>query len=230
MERCYCFSFSFVFSKSLELSKAWFGVKVFRILYRYSVLQGSLWFRTRKSREVENWNGTIFSTKSWKFLIIRYKLFESYGWVREFICLIRGCLTAGEESREFHWQWHQNIRCRWRGLGDIGRLFKLYVRECIINSLFVEHDFEKHIVFLCRLVPIKLKDRNFGNELENGSYDGLLGLIQSNQSQIIPRSGVFRGRLSLVDYTIPLWNIRYSWFRKKFRIIFNRNKAINNSS
>ncbi|XP_016839123.2 glutamate receptor 2-like [Nasonia vitripennis] len=64
------------------------------------------------------------------------------------------------------------------------------------------------------LVPVRLQERNFGNELENGSYDGILGLIQSNQSQIIPRSGIFRNRLSLVDYTVPLWNIRYHLYIK----------------
>ncbi|XP_058805859.1 glutamate receptor ionotropic, kainate glr-3-like [Phymastichus coffea] len=59
------------------------------------------------------------------------------------------------------------------------------------------------------LVPIKLENKNFGNELENGTFDGLLGLIQQNQSQIIPRAGAFASRLNLVEYTVPLWTIRY---------------------
>ena len=58
------------------------------------------------------------------------------------------------------------------------------------------------------LIPIKLDKRDFGNHYDNDTYDGILGLIQQNRSQIIPRTGVFSSRLPLLDYTIPLWTMR----------------------
>ncbi|CAB0044614.1 unnamed protein product [Trichogramma brassicae] len=54
-----------------------------------------------------------------------------------------------------------------------------------------------------------MEQRNFGSQQDNGSYDGILGRLQANDSQIVPRSGMFRGRLDLLEYTVPLWSIRY---------------------
>ncbi|KAJ8665328.1 hypothetical protein QAD02_006990 [Eretmocerus hayati] len=64
------------------------------------------------------------------------------------------------------------------------------------------------------LIPVKLETKNFGHKLENGSYDGVLGLIQQNLSQIIPRCGIFKKSLALLDYTIPFWRIRYHLYIK----------------
>ncbi|XP_023248568.1 uncharacterized protein LOC106638147 [Copidosoma floridanum] len=64
------------------------------------------------------------------------------------------------------------------------------------------------------LVPIKMESRNFGGRLANGSYDGILGLIHRNESQIVPRSGIFSDRLSLLQYTMPLWRVRYHLYIK----------------
>lgn len=69
----------------------------------------------------------------------------------------------------------------------------------------------KNIMKMCsifRLKPIKVANRNFGTKLPNGSYDGLLGLLERNESQILPRSNVDKANFQILHYTLPLWKVR----------------------
>ncbi|CAK9824027.1 Glutamate receptor ionotropic, kainate glr-3 [Anthophora retusa] len=60
------------------------------------------------------------------------------------------------------------------------------------------------------LKPLKYNERNFGERLDNGSYSGLMGLLDRNETQVILRTGYYSFRANLFDYTTPIWN---TWFR-----------------
>ncbi|KAJ8682004.1 hypothetical protein QAD02_017796 [Eretmocerus hayati] len=64
------------------------------------------------------------------------------------------------------------------------------------------------------LVPLKVTERNFGNLNENGSFNGLLGLVQKNEAQVIPRIPMLSDFSSELEFTIPLWKIRYNLYIK----------------
>ncbi|KYM99095.1 putative glutamate receptor [Cyphomyrmex costatus] len=58
-------------------------------------------------------------------------------------------------------------------------------------------------------IPIKSTERNFGKLLENGSHNGLLGILERNEAQVIMRSTFYFTRMNIVDYTTPLWQSTY---------------------
>ncbi|XP_017763138.1 PREDICTED: glutamate receptor 3.2-like [Eufriesea mexicana] len=64
------------------------------------------------------------------------------------------------------------------------------------------------------LMPIHFRERNFGERLENGSYNGVMGLLERNETQVILRTGYYPFRANLFDYTMPIWNIKYQLFIK----------------
>ncbi|XP_077273110.1 glutamate receptor ionotropic, kainate glr-3-like isoform X1 [Temnothorax americanus] len=58
-------------------------------------------------------------------------------------------------------------------------------------------------------IPIRVTDRNFGQRLENGTQNGLVGMLARNEAQVILRSGFYPSRFDVVDYTMPLWRSRF---------------------
>ncbi|KAG5342852.1 GLRK protein, partial [Acromyrmex charruanus] len=58
-------------------------------------------------------------------------------------------------------------------------------------------------------IPIKSTDRNFGELLENGSHNGLLGMLERNEAQVIVRSTFYFTRMNAVDYITPSWKSTY---------------------
>ncbi|KAL0117723.1 hypothetical protein PUN28_008848 [Cardiocondyla obscurior] len=60
------------------------------------------------------------------------------------------------------------------------------------------------------LIPVRSTTRSFGEKLKNGSYSGLIGMLERNEAQIIMRSA-FRSNSNnkIVDYTLPLWRIKF---------------------
>ncbi|XP_076681468.1 glutamate receptor ionotropic, kainate glr-3-like [Andrena cerasifolii] len=64
------------------------------------------------------------------------------------------------------------------------------------------------------LVIVKSEERNFGVHLANGSYNGLLGLLERNETQVIMRTGYYAARVNMLDYTFPIWATRYRLYIK----------------
>ncbi|XP_024889032.1 uncharacterized protein LOC112465629 [Temnothorax curvispinosus] len=58
-------------------------------------------------------------------------------------------------------------------------------------------------------IPIKVTDQIFGQRLENGTQNGLVGMLARNEAQVIMRSGFYPSRFDVVDYTTPLWRSRF---------------------
>ncbi|XP_071557009.1 glutamate receptor ionotropic, kainate glr-3-like [Temnothorax nylanderi] len=58
-------------------------------------------------------------------------------------------------------------------------------------------------------IPIRVTDRNFGERLENGSQNGLVGMLARDEAQVIMRSGFYPSRFDIVDFTTPLWKSRF---------------------
>ncbi|XP_025073478.1 glutamate receptor 1-like [Pogonomyrmex barbatus] len=54
-------------------------------------------------------------------------------------------------------------------------------------------------------IPVKIEEQIFGTMLKNGTYTGLVGMLAQGKADVIMRSGYFKDRTSLVDYTTPLW-------------------------
>ncbi|XP_066587301.1 uncharacterized protein [Prorops nasuta] len=67
------------------------------------------------------------------------------------------------------------------------------------------------------LISIKYDHNNFGVQLENGSYTGVLSLLKSGEIQIIYRTGIYLFRLKDMDYTTPIWKIRYRLYIRPIR-------------
>ncbi|XP_060828637.1 probable glutamate receptor [Bombus pascuorum] len=59
------------------------------------------------------------------------------------------------------------------------------------------------------LIPVKYEEHHFGERLENGSYSGVMGLLDRNETQVIMRTGYYVFRMNLFDYTVPVLNTKY---------------------
>lgn len=66
-------------------------------------------------------------------------------------------------------------------------------------------DWKLNSITFFRFIPIKSISRSFDEKLENGSYNGLTGMLLRNEVQAIMRSGFYLNRLEFMDYTMPLW-------------------------
>ena len=55
---------------------------------------------------------------------------------------------------------------------------------------------------------MKYGEHHFGERLENGSYNGVMGLLDRNETQVILRTGYYALRTNLFDYTVPVWNTK----------------------
>ncbi|XP_011706807.1 PREDICTED: uncharacterized protein LOC105461984 [Wasmannia auropunctata] len=55
------------------------------------------------------------------------------------------------------------------------------------------------------LIPIKTTEQNVGERLENGSLNGMVGMLARNEEQVILRTGFYLSRMDTIDYTTPLW-------------------------
>ncbi|XP_011871309.1 PREDICTED: glutamate receptor 2-like [Vollenhovia emeryi] len=75
----------------------------------------------------------------------------------------------------------------------------------IIGDLW--HLLEDYLNFT--FIPIKTTDRNFGERLENGSQNGLIGMLARNEAQVVMRSAFYPAYLDVVDYTTPLWESKF---------------------
>ncbi|XP_068985008.1 glutamate receptor ionotropic, kainate glr-3-like [Bombus flavifrons] len=64
------------------------------------------------------------------------------------------------------------------------------------------------------LIPVKYGEHHFGEHLENGSYSGVMGLLDRNETQVILRTGYYALRTNLFDYTVPVWNTKYRLYIK----------------
>nr|XP_012224427.1 PREDICTED: uncharacterized protein LOC105673398 [Linepithema humile] len=71
-------------------------------------------------------------------------------------------------------------------------------------------------------VPIKTTNRDFGQRTENGSYKGLVGMLARDEVQVILRSGFFKARMNVVDYTIPLWKSTFHIYVQPERLYDNK--------
>ncbi|XP_014231845.1 uncharacterized protein LOC106655802 [Trichogramma pretiosum] len=125
-------------------------------------------------------------------------------------------LATFREARERRWRWHRRLEFHnFHGAElklvyfEEGNLVKYIDNDTRVTGVCGElwNNLADYLNFT--LVPVKMEQRNFGGQRDNGSYDGILGRLQANDSQIVPRSGMFRGRLDLLEYTVPLWSIRY---------------------
>ncbi|EZA52819.1 hypothetical protein DMN91_002220 [Ooceraea biroi] len=58
-------------------------------------------------------------------------------------------------------------------------------------------------------IPVKTISRSFGERLKNGSFTGLLDILENNEIQVILRSEFFSSRMNDVDYTTPLWKSKF---------------------
>ncbi|KAL7302170.1 hypothetical protein TKK_0005393 [Trichogramma kaykai] len=125
-------------------------------------------------------------------------------------------LATFREARERRWRWHRRLEFHnFHGAAlklvyfEEGNLVKYTDNDTKVTGVCGElwNNLADYLNFT--LVPVKMEQRNFGGQRDNGSYDGILGQLQANDSQIVPRSGMFRGRLDLLEYTVPLWSIRY---------------------
>ncbi|XP_076625150.1 glutamate receptor ionotropic, kainate glr-3-like [Colletes latitarsis] len=59
------------------------------------------------------------------------------------------------------------------------------------------------------LLPVRHDKNDFGMRLDNGSYNGLMGLIDRNETQVILRTGYYADRMDLLEYTTPVWRTKY---------------------
>ncbi|XP_076231236.1 glutamate receptor ionotropic, kainate glr-3-like [Calliopsis andreniformis] len=64
------------------------------------------------------------------------------------------------------------------------------------------------------LIPVHYMERDFGISLENGSYTGLLGLLDRNETEVIMRTGYYSSRINLLDYTLPIWRSNFQLYIK----------------
>ncbi|XP_053599177.1 uncharacterized protein LOC103573567, partial [Microplitis demolitor] len=55
------------------------------------------------------------------------------------------------------------------------------------------------------LLPVKIKDSNFGRKTTNGTYTGLLGILQRREVHVLPRVHYYLAHWNMMDYTVPLW-------------------------
>ncbi|CAG5092839.1 Protein of unknown function [Cotesia congregata] len=55
------------------------------------------------------------------------------------------------------------------------------------------------------LFPIKIHDTTFGRKMSNGSYTGLLGILQRREVHVLPRVNYYLAHWNMMDYTIPVW-------------------------
>jgi hypothetical protein len=77
-----------------------------------------------------------------------------------------------------------------------------------------------HIIFTCLYKCIKSglwycrlslhTTNSYGYPTENGSYEGLVGLLQRNEVQLgVSAIRIWPSRLDVVDFTAPTWLLRY---------------------
>ena len=45
--------------------------------------------------------------------------------------------------------------------------------------------------------------------MENGTYDGIVGMMQRKEIQIIPRSGFYMAESQVMDFTTPIWDNKF---------------------
>ncbi|KAJ8684007.1 hypothetical protein QAD02_019799 [Eretmocerus hayati] len=64
------------------------------------------------------------------------------------------------------------------------------------------------------LVPKKIEFDGYGVRHPNGSFDGLVGYLQRNETQIIPRIVLLAEYGSILDYVCPFWKIHYGVYIK----------------
>ncbi|KAJ8683302.1 hypothetical protein QAD02_019094 [Eretmocerus hayati] len=64
------------------------------------------------------------------------------------------------------------------------------------------------------LVPMRIPLREFGQREKNGSFNGLVGLLERNETQIVPRAFVYKEFSSTFDYTISFLRTQYSLYVK----------------
>ncbi|KAG8040402.1 hypothetical protein G9C98_001216, partial [Cotesia typhae] len=73
------------------------------------------------------------------------------------------------------------------------------------------------------LFPIKIHDTTFGGRLPNGTYTGLLGILQRREIHVLPRVNYYLAHWNMMDYTMPVWKNRMTakacWSKKKYAII-----------
>ncbi|XP_046591830.1 glutamate receptor 2-like [Neodiprion lecontei] len=50
-----------------------------------------------------------------------------------------------------------------------------------------------------------ISQREYGTQSKNGSWDGLIGYIYRNETDIIPRTVVFPSRTTALQFTLPMW-------------------------
>ncbi|XP_046829237.1 glutamate receptor ionotropic, kainate glr-3-like [Vespa crabro] len=60
------------------------------------------------------------------------------------------------------------------------------------------------------LIPVKSKSNTFGEPLEDGTYDGVMGIFKRNETDIILRTGLYKFRKKDMDYTIPIYRTGYN--------------------
>ncbi|XP_018313472.1 uncharacterized protein [Mycetomoellerius zeteki] len=81
--------------------------------------------------------------------------------------------------------------------------------DTTINGIFGQlwYLLEDYLNFT--FIPIRTADRTFGELLENGSHNGLLGMLERNEAQVIMRSTFYLTRMNVVDYIMPTWKSTY---------------------
>ncbi|KAI4492291.1 hypothetical protein M0802_009872 [Mischocyttarus mexicanus] len=60
------------------------------------------------------------------------------------------------------------------------------------------------------LIPVKCSTVSFGKLLPNGSYDGIMGMFQRNETDVILRTGQFKFHKNDLAYTMPIYRTGYS--------------------
>ncbi|XP_043492135.1 uncharacterized protein LOC122517678 [Polistes fuscatus] len=67
------------------------------------------------------------------------------------------------------------------------------------------------------LIPVKCPTISFGKLLPNGSYDGIMGMLQRNETDVILRSGQYKFHKNNMAFTMPIYRTGYNLLiRPKF--------------
>lgn len=106
-------------------------------------------------------------------------------------------------------------------------LFSLYMWLIHSNFYFC---YESRSIMFLRFIPIRTADRTFGELLENGSHNGLLGMLERNEAQVIMRSTFYLTRMNVVDYIMPTWKSTWAYPSKYMHNINNKWEIIHPSS